>query len=288
MSTKHSADSLIELEEGSFEREVLERSRTLPVVVDFWAEWCAPCRLLGPILEDVAREYTGRIALAKANIDRLPEIAARFGVRSIPTVIGVVDGEVRDAFVGVLPAPAIREFFDRLLPSPVEVLVKRAAALEQGEPLRAEEMYREALALAPNTPAIQIALARLLSRLEREDESRAILEQLERRGFLEPEAERLKAEISLRAGANRAGSLDAARAAVEANAGDLGARFHLAEALAAAGKHEEALRLALELVEQDRRGVGEEARKLMLTIFSLLPADSPLAAEYRRQLSLVL
>lgn len=279
---------VIDVDSAGFEREVLERSRRVPVVVDLWAEWCGPCRMLGPLLEKLAGEYAGKFILAKVDTEKAPDIAAAFGVRSIPAVFGLRDGRVVDSFVGVQSESSIRAFLERLMPTPSEVLAIEAEALEASDPAAAEAKYREAVALAPNESRARIGLARVLLDQGRGEESREILESLERRGFLEPEAERLKAELTLGEGARDAGGVESARAAVAAAPDDPRARLRLAEALAAAGQHREALEIGLDLVERDRKGVGEEARKLMLAIFQLLPPDSELATEYRRQLSFIL
>jgi putative thioredoxin len=284
------APHVVETTAASFERDAVERSREVPVVVDFWAPWCGPCRMLGPALEKLAAEYGGRFVLVKANTDDLPDAAAAFGVRGIPAVFGLRDGRVRDSFVGVLPERELRNFLDGLMPSPAEVLVADARALIDADAAEAERKLRHAATLEsnPNDATARIALAGLLARTGRADEARALVEELRRRGYLEPEAERLEAELVLQESAREAGPLDAARAAAEAAPGDLHAQFRLAEALAATGRHADALGVALTLVERDRAGVGEEARKLMLAVFNLLPPDSELAADYRRQLSFVL
>jgi putative thioredoxin len=258
------------------------------VVVDFWATWCGPCRQLSPLLEKLAARYGGKFVLAKVDIDRNPEIAAQFGVRSIPAVFGVRDGQVHDAFVGVQSESYIEAWIDRLLPSEAETLTAQAQDLEATDPREAEAKYGRALALQPDLPKAQIGLARLALAEGRIDEAAARIAELERRGFLEDEAQRLKAEITLRAQAQTAGSVEAARAALSENPDDLGRKFALAEALAAAGEYPDALALCLELVERDRKGVGEQARQTMLSIFRLLPPGDPLVIEYQRQLSLVL
>jgi putative thioredoxin len=279
---------VVEATRDTFERDAIERSRDVPVVVDFWAEWCGPCRMLGPVLERLAGEYGGKFVLVKADTERMPEVAAGFGVRSIPAVFGLRDGQVVDGFVGVLAESAIRAFLDRLLPTPAEALAAEAGRLEATDPRAAEAKYREALTLAPDEPRAKVGLARLALAGGRVEEARRLVANLERRGFLEPEAERLKAELTLRDQARAAGGVEDARAAVAADPGDLGRRLKLAEALAAAGQYPEALDIGLDLVERDRKGVGEEARKMMLAIFQLLPADSELVADYRRKLSFVL
>src|SRR4051812_21469536 len=128
----------IEATPETFERDVIERSREVPVLVDFWAEWCAPCRQLGPILERLADEYGGKFLLVKADTERLPEIASSFGVRSIPAVFALKDGHVVDSFVGAQPESAIRSFIDRLMPAPHERLVAEARGLEASDPEAAE------------------------------------------------------------------------------------------------------------------------------------------------------
>jgi putative thioredoxin len=267
----------------TFVAEVVERSHLVPVVVDFWAEWCQPCRILGPILEKLAAEYQGRFVLVKADTEKLSEIASGFGVRSIPAVFAIRDGQVVDSFVGVLPEASIRAWLDRIMPTPAELLVQEAKALEPSDLEAAGAKYQEAEILAPAESSPKIGLARVAMARGRLDEARVILGQLERRGFLEPEAETLKAQLT-----EAVGDLDSLLADHQANPSNKARQRELAEALASAGRYEEALRLALDLVETDRRGSGEPARKLMIAIFQLLPADSSLANDYRRKLSVAL
>ena len=279
---------ILETTAEGFLGDVVERSHHVPVVVDFWAEWCQPCRILGPMLEKLAVEYEGKFVLVKADTEKLSDVASGFGVRSIPAVFAVKGGQVVDSFVGVLPEPSIRAWLDRIMPSPAELLVIEARGLEATDSKLAEARYREALALAPADPTARIGLARMALALDRPSEAREVIEQLERRGFLEPEAETLKAELTLRGSSKVVGDLDALRAARDANPGDKSRQLHLAEALASSGSYEEALGLALDLVEIDRRDTGESARKLMIAVFQLLPADSELANDYRRRLSVAL
>ena len=279
---------IIEATREGFEQEVIERSKSVPVVVDFWAEWCGPCRMLGPLLEKLAREYNGQFVLVKADTEQLGDIAGAFGVQGIPAVFGLRDARIVDSFVGVQSESMIRQWLDRLMPSPAQKLVNEAASLEATEPALAEARYREAIELEPKEPKARIGLARVLELQGRLDEARAEIADLERRGYLEPEAEAVKARLALDAGAADAGDLSDARAEAEANPDDLAARYRLAEALAAAGEHEEALSLCLDLVERDRQGVGEQARQTMLAVFNLLPPDDPMVIDYRRKLSFVL
>jgi putative thioredoxin len=283
-----SSPHVIDVTTRTFEAQVVEQSATVPVVVDFWAEWCGPCRMLSPVLEKLAREYGGKFLLAKVDIDRNPEVAGQFGVRSIPAVFGVKDGQAQDGFVGVQSESFLRSWIDRLLPTPSETLAAEAQKLEQADPPQAEAKYQQALALHPDLAPAQIGLARIALAEGRLEEAAAQVAALERRGFLEDEARRLKAELTLRVQAEGAGDVAAARAALAKDPNNLDRKFALAEALAAAGQYAEALALCLDLVERDRKGVGEQARQTMVAIFQLLPPGDPLVTEYQRQLSLVL
>src|SRR4051812_48070376 len=134
MSDAPANSNIIETTESTFEQDVIERSMDVPVVVDFWASWCQPCRLLGPILEKLAREAGGSFVLVKADTERVPNIAAGFGVRSIPAVFGIKDGRVVDSFLGALPESAIRAWIERLLPTPAERKVAEARRLAATDP----------------------------------------------------------------------------------------------------------------------------------------------------------
>jgi putative thioredoxin len=209
-------------------------------------------------------------------------------VRSIPVVFGLRGGKLADAFIGAQPETMIRAWLDRLLPTPAESLAAEASQLEATDARTAEEKYNAALALDPDLTVAETGLARIALEQARLEDAAARIAALERRGFLEPEAEKVKAELTLQLQAQNAGGVETARAAVAANPSDLGAKFQLAEALAASGQYSDALALCLDLVERDRKGVGEKARQTMVAIFQLLPPDSELVAEYQRQLSMAL
>ena len=286
--TQDACSFVIDATTQSFQRDVIEQSRSAPVVVDFWAPWCGPCRVLSPVLEKLASEYDGRFVLAKVDTEREPELARQFGVRSIPAVFGVRDGKAVEAFVGVQSESLIRAWLDRLLPTPAETIAAAAAQLERTDPQAAEEKFSAALSLDPDLPAAQTGLARIALEAGRLEDAQARIISMERRGFLEPAAEKLKAELTLRLQATQAGSVEAARAALADRPDDLTLKFQFAEALAAAGQYADALALCLELVERDRKGIGERARQTMVAIFQLLPPGSELATEYQRLLSLAL
>jgi len=278
-----SSQWVVNTAQASFEEDVLERSQKLPVVVDFWAAWCAPCRALAPILEKLAEEYAGQFTLVKANMDEVPEAASQFGVQGIPAVFGVIDGQIADAFTGALPETEIRSWLDRLL---VTNRLANATVLEQDDPEQAEIEYRELAGQMPEIPTIQIGLARVLLTQDKLAEAQAIIGQLSERGYLEPEAEKIKAALDLRD--KKDDRLEEHRAAAEAAPDDWPQQYQLAASLAGAQQYEECFEICLNLVEQDRQATGEDARKLMVEIFQALPDDSELTATYRRKLSMVL
>jgi len=241
-----------------------------------------------PVLEKPAGDHAVRFDLVKADSDQMRDYAAAFGVQGIPAVFGLRDGRIVDSFVGVLPEKAIRAWIDRLLPNEAEALAAEAGNLEATGPVAAEAKYREALAKDEGLVAARIGLARVLEAAGRVDEAKMEVAKLERRGYLEPEAEAVKASLTLAEQGADSGGLDAARAEVAARPDDLAARYHLAEVLAASRQYAEALALCLDLVERDRKGLGERARQTMLAVFNLLPNDDPLAVDYRRKLSFAL
>jgi putative thioredoxin len=267
----------------SFEDDVFGQSSQIPVVVDFWAPWCAPCRQLGPLLEKLADEFAGRFVLVKANTDEMPQIASQFQVQSIPSVFGVVDGEVVNFFAGALPERQIREWLDQVLRSG---RMLEARNIESIDPNAAAEIYRKILLESPQEARATIGLARSLVRMERFDEASELIAGLEKRGFLEPEAEQLKAALDLQA--SGATDLDVCRRAAEANPSDFAAQLKYAEALAGTQQYQQALDIALLLVELDRAGTGEAARQLMVNVFRVLPGESELVQQYRRKLAMLL
>jgi putative thioredoxin len=279
---------IVETSEATFQSDVVDRSQEVPVVVDFWATWCQPCRLLGPILERLATEYQGRFCLVKANVDQMPAVAGSLGVQSIPAVFAVRDGQIVDQFLGLLPEPQIRAWIDRLLPTAVENLTEEAEKLEVINPTAAEAKYRKAIELEPADAKARIGLARVLLSASRLDEARTLIDELAAADLLDTEGERLRAELELRLQEQEIGGLQTAREAAAAEPDNLPLQLNLAKALTVDNQFEEALETALRLVEKDRAGVGEEARKLMVQIFHLLGTESELANTYRRKLTMLL
>lgn len=284
---KGMSEWVIDVSERDFERSVVERSRQVPVVVDLWAPWCGPCRVLGPLLERLADEYGGEFVLAKVNIDQNPAIADVLGVQSIPMVLGIRDGKVTAEFVGALPETSVREFLARLLPSAGERLAREGSALyQEGKVDEAETRFRQALELDPRLDEALLGLGRVLAQRKRDDEALEILDRVAPGTPLRHEADRLAASIRIRD--LEGGDEPELRAKVERNPDDLDARMALAAALAARGNYAEALEQYLAIVSKDRGFRDDAARKAMLDIFELLGAESEVVGRYRSELAKVL
>jgi len=275
-----------DVSDATFDAEVVERSRSVPVVIDFWAPWCGPCRTLGPLLERLADEHKGAFVLAKVNVDENPNVAADFGIRSIPAVKAIRGGEIVDEFVGALPEPALRQFLKRILPSEADRLAADGRSAESGgDASAAASFYRRARELDTNHPAARLGLGRVLAASDPE----AALAELDRVLPATPErteADRIAARLRL-AGENGAGASEL-RARVEKNPKDLEARLKLARLLAANEEYEPALAELLETVRRDRAYEDEAARKAMLDIFNILGSQHPLTEKYRSELARVL
>lgn len=279
---------IVDTTDETFENDVITRSNDLPVVVDFWSETCASCRALAPTLEKLAEEFDGKFLLVKANTEHAANAATYCGVQSIPAVFGFRDGAPVDMFVGLLGEDQIKIWLEQLLPSKAEQLVAEARAQEQDDPPAAEAKYRAAVELDGELAKAKIGLAALLLAQNQPDECRELIAELDARGYLEPEAQKIQAELSLRGKAAEAGSVDQCRVAIEAEPDDHALKLRFAEVLAVAGQYEESLQTALWLVENHKKEFGEPARKMMVDIFQLLSDDSELTSNYRRKLSAAL
>ncbi len=271
---------------ASFEHEVLEASKTLPVLVDFWAPWCGPCKALTPILEKLAAAYAGRFKLVKVNSDDNVELATAFGVRSIPDVMAFRDGKPVAHFLGALPEPQVRAFIDKLLPSPSELEHMRAAELKQsGDHANAVAALRKALDLdAANDPA-RLDLAELLIQIKRHDEAAKLLDEIRPNIDFDARVEALKAAVAFARSRAEGPDEEALRAKLTANPDDHEARLAIARLHAGAKRYTEALDQLLEIVRRDKDWNDGEARKQMLNIFNLAANQQALISEYRRKLA---
>ena len=277
----------IEAGEDNFEADVLERSHEVPVLVDFWAPWCGPCRVLGPVLEKLADEYSGKFVLAKINVDESPSLAGAFGVQGIPAVKLIKDGEIAGEFTGALPEPAVREMLSRYLPSEYDEQADEAADLEeQGKPAEAQAIYQSILDAEPTHAKSLLGLGRVLMNAGDRDGALETLERISPAAEERKIADRLIARLQLQG--DQSADEATLRQKLAAQSDSLEARFELAQALAANEKFEEALSEFLDIVKSDREFRDDGARKAMVQIFDVLPPGDPLIDKYRSELAKVL
>ncbi len=264
---------------SEFTSQVVERSHSVPVVVDFWAEWCGPCRTLGPMLEQAADSRAGAFELAKVDVDQNPGLASQFSVQGIPTVLGFRDGKAVSRFVGAVPKERLDGWLDDLIPTESDRAVEAARdLLLGGDTEAAEDAYRAVLEADPRHVEAAVGLASLLIGSDRSDEAVAILERIPR----SPEVQQLLAAARL--ASRPEDDVDLLKGALAADPDDVASRMRLARAQAAAADHEEALSNWLIVVRSDPE-LREEARLRMLDVFQVLGPDHPLTARYRRDLA---
>ena len=282
LSQMHSVD----VDARNFNQEVLEASKDVPVVIDFWAPWCGPCKVLKPMLEKLAAEYGGKFKLVKVNSDESLDLAQEFGVRSIPDVRAIRNGKQVGAFVGALPLPQLRAFIDKLIPSPSEL--ERARGIElraAGKPLEAITALRKAIELDAGNDLARLDLAELLIEQKQLDEADSLL------AAVKPDAGRDERIATLRQGiafarSGQSGpSEDELARRVSANPDDLESRLLLANLHAGQRNYRQAMEELLEIIRRKKDFQDGAARKQMLAIFSLAAADPDLVSEYRRKLA---
>jgi len=267
---------------SDFQQEVLLRSREVPVLVDFWATWCGPCRTLSPLLERMTEDADGAFELAKVDVDANQELAAQFLVQSIPTIVAFRNGKEVNRFTGALPEAAITAFLDTVLPSELDMMVDEArTALVSGDTAGAEHILRQVLERKPDHQDAGTSLAALLIDHGDVADALVILGKL----IPDAEVERLQAAARLRQSAGT--DIADLEAAATADPEDDVAQLDLARALAARSEFEPALDILLAVVK--RKGDGrDDARQAMVDIFGVLGNEHPLTSTYRRQLAAAL
>ncbi len=269
--------SVMDVTSEDFATTVLQTSHQIPVVVDLWAEWCGPCKVLGPVLERAAGEGGGRWMLAKLDVDQNPELAQQFGVQGIPTVVAFKDGEEVDRFTGALPEAQVRAFIERLLPSELDLAtVEGDAALDAGDEEKAAEIYRTVLASDPTHQDAGLSLAGLL--LE-DDDRQGALDVLGRLAPTEA-VKQLQAYARLGSESVELGALEAAAAT-----GGPGDRLALGRGQAASGESESAIATLMGVIGERTEPESDEARATLLDVFELLGNENPAVADARRRLA---
>jgi putative thioredoxin len=284
---------MLDTTQEDFSRDVLDASHEAPVLVDFWAPWCGPCRTLSPLLAQIEAESRGRLKIVKVNVDENQELSARFGVRSIPFVVAFVAGQPVDSFVGVLPAEGLRQFVGRLLPDPAETQRRKAAELlGAGDVAGAASALRAALALDPDRDITRLDLAQLLlersSEAGRLDEAAGCLAGVSPAGKLDARWIAMNTQRQSQGRAAELPAIEVLQQRIDADPADLQARLDLANALVARRDYEPALEQLLAIVERDRAFGDDAGRRLMLSVFDLAADQPQLVSSFRRRLSAAL
>ena len=277
----------IDVSANNFRQIVIEGSAKTPVIVDFWAPWCAPCHALTPILEKLAGEYRERFTLAKVNSDENQELAAEFGVRGIPNVKAFVDGKLIDEFSGALPEPLVRKFLERVIPSPAEELRLQARESYQQtkDAASALALLSRAIELDPKNERAIIDSAAIMMDLGKFEDAKRLLATLSPLAQMDESVSALRARMDFAASAAAAPDAESLKQRIARDPGDLDARLLLANLCVASEDYATALDQLLEIVRRDRSFRDDSARKTMLQVFSLLGNEDALVSEYRRRLA---
>ena len=285
------AEGLIkDVSEATFMADVIEASREVPVVVDFWAPWCGPCKTLGPMLEKAVTEAKGKVRMVKVNVDENQRIAAQLRIQSIPTVYAFFQGQPVDGFQGAVPGSEIKAFIDRLVGLAGDGGLGEAVAaaeemLAQGAAADAAQVFGSILQEEPEHAAAYGGLVRAFLAGGQVEQAEMLLEQVPARIASAPEVEAARAQLTLHKQAAKAGPVDALRAKVAADPNDPQARFDLANALQAAGDTQGAVNELLELFRRDRDWNEGAAKTQLFTIFDALKPQDPIVLQGRRKLS---
>jgi putative thioredoxin len=288
------ADLIKDTTEATFMADVVDASQSIPVIVDFWAPWCGPCKTLGPMLEDAVRAAKGAVRMVKVNVDQAQMIAGQLQIQSIPTVYAFYKGQPIDGFQGALPGSEIKAFIDRVIKAaggeaPGDQLAEAVEAAEsmlaEGAVVDAAQTFAAILGEDPNHAAAYGGLVRAHIAMGELDKAEAILNGAPAEISKAPELEAAHAQIELARQAENAGPVAELMAQVESDPDNLQARFDLALALHASGKQEEAVNHLLDLFRRDREWNDGAAKAQLFTIFDALKPNDPIVLNGRRKLS---
>ena len=285
-------DIIKDSDTNNFSKDVIDQSTKIPVVVDFWAPWCGPCKQLSPTLDKLAREYGGKIQLVKINVDENQELATQMRVQSIPMVVAFKDGQPVDGFAGALPESQLRQFFEKLTGSegsPIEQALEKASMMvANGDTQNAAEIYSQILAQDPINPASHAGVAKCLIEAEGIEKAQAYLKGLDADILNKEEVKSVLAAIDLEHASTDTEETDSLRQKLDTRPDDPQLRYDLAIALYGDGCSEEAINILVELVKTHKTWNEEAARAQLLKIFEALGHSDPITIEGRRKLSVVI
>ncbi|RAO75437.1 thioredoxin [Dyella jiangningensis] len=288
MSATTADTHVFDVREDNFEAEVLQASLTTPILVDFWATWCGPCKTLGPMLEKLAGEFNGAFRLAKVDVDKSQQLAGMFGIRSIPTVMLVKDGQIVDGFAGALPEGQLREFLLRhVQPQDGEAANDDGETAVQETPEEAISRIQQAIAAEPERTELKLDLALALMWAGNVESAEAELAALPANLATDPRAVRLRSQLDLARALKGAPSMAELQQRIQANAADWEARDLLGVRLLLDGDAEAGLDQFLATLEKARDWNDGQAKKRLLAAFSTLD-DAELVGRYRRRMASLL
>lgn len=279
---------IVDINEANAQQQLIDESFNRPVVVDFWADWCEPCKQLMPILEKLANEYAGAFLLAKVNADEQQMLAGQLGVRSLPTVMVIKDGQPVDGFAGAQPESAVREMLEKHLPSPWNAKIAEATELlDAGDTAAALALLRGAWEDSNKLKDIALAYAGALIEANRLDDAEGVLKEVR---LVDQDAlhEQLLAQIELKREAGKSPEVEALEAELAADADNHEVRVRLAVQLTTQDHHKDALEHLLVVLRADRDWNNGEAKRMYLDTLATIGKGDPLAAEYQRKLFSIL
>ena len=296
MPPQAAPDLIKETTTQSFVKDVIEESRRQPVLIDFWAPWCGPCRQLTPVLEKAVRAAKGKVKLVKMNIDEHPSIPGQMGIQSIPAVIAFVGGQPADGFMGALPESQVNAFIEKLTkgvpgigePNIADILKEAEAVLAEGDPAGAAQIYAEALALDAANIAALAGLAKCYVTTDAIEQAKQTLAMVPESKRNDPAVKAVQAAIDLAEQAQSVGPVTELEQRVAANPLDHQARFDLATALNALGSRKEATDQLLKIVKRDRKWNEDGARKQLVQFFEAWGGADEATIDGRKRLSTIL
>jgi putative thioredoxin len=275
----------VDVDMTSFGAEVVEASMQQLVMVDFWAEWCAPCRSLGPILEGLVGQYPGALKLVKIDTDAHQELAGQFGIRSLPTVFFFKDGQPVDQFMGVQPESAIKEIIDRHINGdaggPEGDLNTARQAYDEGQTEEAKNYVRQMVAVSPNEDEAKLLMVEWLTKEGNLDEAKVFAESLSDAGKDSKEVHALNTAIELQESLKDIPPAQELISAIEADENNSMARFQLAQRLVAEQQPDQGMDQLLEIIRRDREFEDDGARKYMIKVFEILGGKGEIVSKYR-------